>query len=79
MAPLSSPPSIGRIVHYQAHGSPNGQHKPAARAAVITEVIDNETVGLCVMSPTGFFFNQGCKLDQTDVPAGGTWRWPPRI
>lgn len=72
-------PSVGRVVHYRAHGSPNGQHKAADRAAMITEVTDNETVSLAVMNPTGFFFNQGCKLDESETPAGGTWHWPPRV
>lgn len=31
-------PSVGRIVHYQSHGSPNGQHKSEPRAAIITAV-----------------------------------------
>ncbi len=72
-------PSIGRIVHYQAHGSPDGTHKPAPRAAVITEVTDDSTVSLCVLNPTGFFFNLGCKLDESETPKGGSWRWPPRV
>lgn len=71
-------PSIGRIVHYQAHGSPDGTHKPAPRAAVITEVTDDTKVGLCVLNPSGFFFNQGCLFDASETPKGGTWRWPPR-
>ena len=77
-------PSIGRIVHYQAHGSPNGQHKSRPRAAVITEVYENpdgtvdlSKVDLHVMNPTGLFFNQGCQYDGDAGP--GTWRWPPKV
>lgn len=72
-------PSIGRIVHYQAHGSPDGTHKPAPRAAVITQVNSETDVGLCVLNPTGMFFNVSCQFDDSETPKGGTWRWPPRV
>ncbi len=72
-------PSIGRIVHYQAHGSPDGTHLPAPRAAIITEVVNETKISLCVMNPSGLFFNQGCILDEAEAPKGGTWRWPPRV
>lgn len=77
-------PSIGRIVHYQAHGSPNGQHRSEPRAAVITGVIkdpggniDNDVADVFVMNPHGLFFNQACQFDADGAP--GTWRWPPRV
>lgn len=70
-------PTIGRIVHYQAHGSPNGQHKSLPRAAVVAGLTDNEdVVDLVVLNPNGLFFNNACKRD--DAAAPGTWRWPPR-
>jgi len=71
-------PTIGRIVHYQAHGSPNGQHKSVPRAAMVTAVHSDTCVDLCVINPTGFFFNQSSMLDESETPAGGTWHWPPR-
>lgn len=71
-------PTIGRIVHYQAHGSPDGTHKSLARAAVITEVFSDECVSLCVLNPTGMYFNTSVQLDEAVVPRGGTWHWPPR-
>lgn len=72
-------PTIGRAVHYRAHGSPNGQHKPADRAATIT-IVHNETdVGLFVMNPNGIFLNEHCLYDDSETPAGGTWHWPPRV
>ena len=71
-------PTIGRIVHYQAHGSPDGTHKPAPRAAVVTEVHSETVVGLCVLNPTGMYFNSSCSLDESESPRGGTSRWPPR-
>ncbi len=75
---MSQKPTVGRSVHYQAHGSPDGTHKPAPRAATITEVISDTEVGLCVMNPTGLFFNRS-HLDESETPKGGTWHWPPRV
>lgn len=34
-----------------------------------------ETVSLCVLNPTGLFFNQGVKHDQ-EGHVGGSWHWP---
>lgn len=88
-------PTVGRIVHYQSYGTPNGEFKPAVRAAIITEVdttvmvmedgTTQETgrltskgeVGLCVLNPTGMFFNQ--HVPYSDVPKPGHWSWPPRV
>ena len=60
-------PSVGRIVHYVSFGTPGGEYPSACRAAIITEVDtyqDSEPedghighVGLCVLNPTGQFFN----------------------
>lgn len=70
---MASPvqPTIGRIVHYQSHGSPNGQHKSERNLLVETADVD-----LCVLNPTGMFFNQNVRYDESGAP--GTWRWPPR-
>lgn len=68
-------PSVGRVVHYQSYGTPNGEFKSEPRAAVITEVVDDQTVHLCVLNPTGMFFNQN--VQQGDGP--GQWNWPPRV
>lgn len=90
-------PSVGRIVHYVAYGTPGGEF-PAGicRAAVITEVyngpaarppagiviqLDAEgvctSVGLCVLNPTGLYFNRGVPYDEARIP--GTWHWPERV
>ena len=71
-------PTVGRIVHYQAHGSPDGTHKSVPRAAVVTEVFSDECVSLAVLNPTGMYFNTSVQLDESETPRGGTWRWPPR-
>lgn len=70
-------PSIGRIVHYQSYGTPGGEYLPEQRAAIITEVSDPETreVGLCVLNPTGHFFNRNVPYAET--PTSGHWNWPP--
>ena len=73
-----SAPTVGRIVHNQAHGSPDGTHKSVARAAVVTEVVSERIVSLCVLNPTGLYFNASVLLDESDAPKGGTWHWPPR-
>jgi hypothetical protein len=71
-------PSVGRVVHYQAFGTPGGEYKSEPKAAIITAVHSDSLVGLCVLNPSGMFFNT-CHLDQSDAPKGGTWHWPPRV
>lgn len=72
-------PSVGRIVHYVAYGTPGGEYPSTNRAAIITEVDepDNEQspVGLAVLNPTGMFFNQHVPYGET----GGHWHWPERM
>jgi hypothetical protein len=71
-------PSVGRIVHYQAHGSPDGTHRSVPRAAVVTEVLSDTQVSICVLNPTGMYFDRAVDLDESATPRGGTWHWPPR-
>ncbi|SCW86247.1 hypothetical protein SAMN04487970_107715 [Paenibacillus tianmuensis] len=68
-------PSVGRIVHYQSHGTPGGEYKSEPRAAIITGVVDETTDHLCVLNPTGQFFN----LDVKHGDGPGRWSWPPRV
>lgn len=76
--------SVGRIVHYVAYGTPGGEF-PAGicRAAIVTQVETEgagaslEVVGLCVMNPTGLFFNVAVPHDDADKRPG-TWHWPER-
>ena len=70
-------PSVGRIVHYVAYGSSGGEYKPEHRAAIITQVGEGGTVGLCVLNPTGQFFNTAVREDQSGETSG-TWHWPER-
>jgi hypothetical protein len=85
-------PSIARVVHYVAYGTPGGEYPVGAhRAAVITEVyppqgnpgevdMEPETgiVSLCIMNPTGLFFTQRVSYDPT-AQRPGTWHWPERV
>jgi hypothetical protein len=75
-------PKVGEIVHYQAYGTPNGEYKSVARAAVITEVHPCSTedefypVGLAILNPTGMFFNPRIKYSSEGKP--GCWSRPPQ-
>ena len=75
-------PTIGRIVLYQRHGSPNGQHKSEPSPAIVTGIgtTSPETgtkVDLFVINPNGLYYNHGTPYDEAGGP--GTWRWPPRV
>lgn len=72
---------IGCSVHYVAYGTPGGEYPSVCRAATVTEVTgqledaDGWVVGLCVMNPTGLFFNRAVNQSEEDQ-RGGTWHWP---
>jgi hypothetical protein len=73
-------PTVGRIVHYVAYGTPGGEYAAGAhRAAVVTDVVDADSgvVSLCVLNPTGQFFNVRIEHDPT-AERPGTWHWPER-
>ena len=70
-------PSVGRVVHYQAYGTPGGEYASVPRAAIITQVNADGTVGLAILNPTGVFFNQSVLYDAEGKP--GTWRQPPYV
>jgi hypothetical protein len=80
---LEQIPSIGRIVHYQDFGTPDGKTMSLVRAAIITQVYGtqelggHEFVGLCVLAPEGMFFRKTVVYDAEGKP--GSWRWPPRV
>ena len=73
--------TVGRIVHYVSYGTPGGEFAPEHRAAIVTEVAEpgtNAIVGLCVLNPTGMFFNRGVFYDET-AASPGSWHWPERV
>lgn len=76
-------PSVGQIVHYVSYGTPGGEYPSVCRAAVITEVYSPYQVSLCVMNPTGLFFNTSVPFDDAEgerhTGSGGTWHWPERV
>lgn len=87
---MEQKPSIGRVVWYQRHGSPNGQHKSEPSPAIITAVHEDMSeaerlagtfpthrVDLCVFNPNGMYFDKATRYDADGAP--GTWRWPPRV
>lgn len=84
----SRKPSVGDNVHYQSYGTPGGEYLPEPRAAIITQVCavdraqtsDEEprieyAVGLCILNPTGQFFNTS--VPYAEEPTPGHWNWPP--
>lgn len=74
---MEQKPSVGRVVHYVAYGTPGGEFPAGVcRAAVITEINEQAfadgaqfpfggtgRVGVCVLNPTGLFFNKGIPYD----------------
>ena len=81
---MSSPkPSVGRIVHYQAYGTPGGEFASLLRAAVVTEthaenrdIPDDGTVVVCVLNPSGTYFN---RVAFSETPTPGCSSCPPRV
>lgn len=72
-------PSVGRIVHYYAYGTPGGEFPAGVpRAAIVTDVHNpgepQSVLSLAVLNPTGMFFNVG--VYYSPEPKGGCWGWP---
>lgn len=72
---------MGVIVHYQSYGTPGGEYLPEPRAAIVTKVggqfVNDDTVGLCILNPTGQFFNTS--VPYAGEPTPGHWNWPPNV
>ncbi|MGH7954743.1 MAG: hypothetical protein ACREOZ_02155 [Gloeomargaritales cyanobacterium] len=77
---MSNPiPSIGRIVHYVSYGTPGGEYTSECRASIVTGLTNEpEIISVCVVNPTGMFFNVGIYHDEINK-SGGTWHWPERV
>ncbi len=72
---INPTPTVGRVVYYVAYGTPGGEYKAGAeRAAMITQVNEDGTIGLFIMNPTGVYFNTSVKQDQ-EGKKPGTWHW----
>lgn len=74
---MADKPSIGRVVHYVSMGHSLGTYSSTCRAAIVTDVKNDTTVGLAVLGPRGVFFYEELTLDAGK--AGGTWHWPERV
>lgn len=70
------------MVYYKARGSADGKFPKADRAAVVTDVREEQftadspithQVRLCVMNPEGLFFTDWLTQGQE----GGQWDWMP--
>lgn len=70
--------TIGRMVEYLRHGSPDGTHKAEPSPAVITKVLDQDSqeCQLFVMNPNGVYF---CATSFSEQPKPGHWSWPPHM
>jgi hypothetical protein len=67
------------MVHYVAYGTPGGEFPAGVcRAAIITDVGTplSGNVSLCVLNPSGLFFNRDVPYDETK--RAGSWHWPER-
>lgn len=74
-------PRVGDLVHYVSYGTPGGEYTSECRAAIVAAVPGPDDpdsrnlarpVDLCVLNPSGLFFNR-CTEDDRETPAGGTW------
>lgn len=74
----------GRVVHYVAYGTPGGEFPAGAHRAAIITRLDNVGLGqwdvkpevsLCVLNPTGMFFDEHIPFDSDPDPKPGTWHW----
>lgn len=77
----SSPPTVGRIVHYRSFGTPGGEYGSHCRAALVTEGVaslddEEQRLSLAVLNPTGLFFDTAIPYADPSTPRGGTWHWP---
>lgn len=72
---------VGQTVHYVTYGTPKGEFPALVhRAAIVTDIgpradgAEHPNVSLCVLNPTGLFFNVNLPYDKTGS-AGGTWHF----
>jgi len=91
-------PTVGRDVHYVSAGSPvqpdgSQMYPSTCRAAKVTEVGEDNVIGVMVMNPTGIHFHSigatgGVKLEEGACinsdrlvwpSAPGTWHWPAHV
>lgn len=49
---------VGDVVIYYSYGTPGGEFPSIERAAIVAEVHDETLVTVCVINPSGIFFNK---------------------
>lgn len=74
---MTDKPSVVRNVHYVSAGHSLGVYNSTCRAAIVTDVKDDLTISLAVLTPKGIFFYEDVTFDEGK--AGGTWHWPERV
>ena len=85
--PHEQVPSVGRVVHTVAHGSPvlvDGAqvYRPGeCRAALVTGVNPDGTIAVVSFTRQGHFHNDSVVRDDAapEIRRGGSWHWPERV
>ncbi len=67
-------PVVVDRVHYVSMGHSLGTYSSTCRAAIVTDVKNENTVSLAVFSGKGLWFYEDVTYDEGK--AGGTWHWP---
>lgn len=74
---------VGMDAHYMSRGSADGVFAPVCRAAKVTELCSgahcgkssySADVGLCILNPTGMYFERHVEHDE-DYRSPGTWHF----
>ncbi len=66
---------VGKMVWYTSYGTPKGEYTSEVRAAVVTAIHANYVVDICVLNPTGQFFNTN--VQHSVDPKPGHWSYIP--
>lgn len=67
-------PRIVDRVHYVSAGHSLGTYSSTCRAAIVTDVKEDNVLSLAVFSARGILFHE--EIAHDDGKAGGTWHWP---
>lgn len=69
---MSSPPTVGRIVHYRTYD--NARQDSRCVPAIVSEVHEEQKIGLHAFLPSGTFLDRNVRHDEDQDDA--TWHWP---
>lgn len=73
---MSSPPTVGRVVHYVAAEDYMTSEK-VCWAAIVTETRADGVLGLAVFSSLQLFFE--LEVEYSAEHTEGTWHWPEAL